>query len=187
MKRSKVSGLPAEIRKYLEAILLEKNFSGYEQVVLDVRALGEKLGVPPEDLPSKSAIHRFGSDLERRLQATKAATEAAVALNASAPDDEAQLSGAVLSMIQTDVFNIILKLREADDADPVKRAKLLSAVGKDMATSGRAQIDLKRFKSEVNAKLKTTADAVAKMARKGGMSKALEAEMRNRILGIATT
>ena len=92
----------------------------------------------------------------------------------------------LLSMIQTDVFNIILKLREADDADPVKRAKLLSAVAKDMATAGRAQVDLKRFQSEVRAKLKSAADAVAKIASKGGLTKAAVNEIRNQILGVST-
>ena len=177
-RRSKIATLPAEVRKWLEKALADKGYAGYELLEAELKRLGYQI--------SRSSIQRFGSDLERRLSATKAATEAAVALNSAAPDDEAQLSGAVLSMIQTDVFNIILKLREADDADPVKRAKLLSAVAKDMATAGRAQVDLKRFQSEVRAKLKSAADAVAKIASKGGLTKAAVNEIRNQILGVST-
>ena len=185
-RRSKLALLPESVREFVRATLLARNFSQYDALYAEVRDLGKQLGVPPSQMPSKTALYNFGSDLERRLAATKAATEAAVALNSAAPDDEAQLSGAVLSMIQTDVFNIILKLREADDADPVKRAKLLSAVAKDMATAGRAQVDLKRFQSEVRAKLKSAADAVAKIASKGGLTKAAVNEIRNQILGVST-
>jgi len=185
-KRSKIAQLPASLQEYIRATLVAKSFGQYEALLAKVRELGVKLGVRPEDLPGKTALHKFGTDLERRLAAVKAATEGAVALAAMAPDDEAQLSGAVLSMIQTDVYNIILKLREADDADPVKRAKLLSAVAKDMATASRAQINLKRFRSEVHAKLKIEADAVAKIATKGGLTKSAVNEIRSRILGVAT-
>lgn len=184
-KRSKIAQLPESLREYIRATLVAKSYSQYKALEAKVRELGEKLGIPADELPGKNALHRFGSDLERRLAAVKAATEGAVALAAAAPDDDAQLSGAVLSMIQTDVYNIILKLREADDADPVKRAKLLASVARDMATAGRAQIDLKRFKSEVHIKLKSAADAVARIASKGGLTKDAVAEIRNKILGVA--
>ncbi len=185
-KRSKLALLPESVREYVRATLISRSFSQYDALFAEVRELGRKLGVPPEDLPSKTALHNFGSDLEHRLQAVKAATEAAASIVAAAPDDEASLSTAVIGMIQTDIFNIIVKLREADDADPVNRAKLLAKVAKDVATLTRAEVNLKRYRTEVREKVKSAADAVAKIASKGGMSKALVAEMRNRILGVAS-
>ena len=176
-KRSKVKMLPPEVRKRLEKFLVDNNFSGYERLADDLAALGFPIG--------KSSLHRFGSDLERRLAAVKAATEGAIAMAAAAPDDEAQLSTAVLSMVQTDVFNIMMRLREADEGDPVKRARLLAGLAKDMATAGRAQILLKKFQSEIRTKTQAAADKVAAMAKKGGMSAGTVDMIRREILGIA--
>ncbi len=69
MKRSKVTTLPAEVKAWLDAALIQGNFSGYEQVAAELAARGCAL--------SKSAVHRYGTQLEQRLSAIKASTEAA--------------------------------------------------------------------------------------------------------------
>lgn len=177
MKRSKVAALPAEVRKYLDQALIEGNFSGYAALEADLAARGFVI--------SKSSIHRYGANLERRIQAIKASTEAAVAIQAAAPDDEDLRSGAVLSLIQTEIFEAIMKLQEAEDADPAQRMKLLSAAAKNIATMTRASVTLKRFQSEVRTKVKAAADAAMKIAKKGGISKAGADELFRVITGIA--
>ena len=140
MKRSKVSALPAEIRKYLDGVLIEGNFSGYAALEADLAARGFAI--------SKSSIHRYGANLERRIQAIKASTEAAIMINDAAPDDEDKLSGAVISMIQSEIFNTILQFQEANDAEPEQRVKLLSAAAKNVATLTRASVGRKRWQNE---------------------------------------
>jgi len=76
-RRSKIATLPAEVRKWLEKALADKGYAGYELLEAELKRLGYQIG--------RSSIQRFGSDLERRLSATKAATEAAVALNSAPP------------------------------------------------------------------------------------------------------
>jgi len=177
MKRSKVATLPAEVKRYLDAALIEGNFSGYVALEADLAARGFAI--------SKSSIHRYGAQLERRIQAIKASTEAAVAIQAAAPDDEDLRSGAVLSLIQTEIFEAIMKLQEAEDADPAQRMKLLSAAAKNIATMTRASVTLKRFQSEVRSKVRAAADAVAKIGKKGGLTKDAVDSIRREILGIA--
>ena len=182
-RRGKISQLPKEIRDWINRTLIERNFSGYEQFTADANQKLKELGY--EFTFGKSAAHRYGSQLERRIAAIKASTEAAVMIADAAPDDEDKRSGAVVSMIQTEIFETILKLQEADAADPAERVKLLSAAAKNIATLTRASVNLKRFQSEVKAKVRAVADAAAKIGRKGGLSKAGVEEIRREILGIA--
>lgn len=176
-RRSKITQLPKEVKAWLDHALIEANFAQYAQLVELLKDKGYAIG--------KSSIHRYGSNLERRIAAIKASTEAAAMIADAAPDDEDKRSGAVVSMIQSEIFDTILRLQEAEAADPAERVKLLSAAAKNIATLTRASVNLKRFQSEVRSKVRAAADAAAKIGRKGGLSKAGVEEIRREILGIA--
>lgn len=177
-KRSKVATLPAEIRKYLDRTLIDGNFSGYEALEADLAKRGFSIG--------KSSIHRYGANLERRLAAIKASTEAAVMIMDAAPDEADARSGAIVSLVQTELFNTILALQEAADADPEARVKLLSAAAKNIATLTRASVGLKKWQVEIRDKVKAVADRVSRLAKKGGFSAKTADDIRREILGIAT-
>jgi hypothetical protein len=177
-KRSKIATLPAEIRKYLDRTLIEGNFSGYEALEADLAQRGYSIG--------KSSIHRYGANLERRLAAIKASTEAAVMIMDAAPDDQDARSGAIVSLVQTELVDTIMKLQEAVDADPVARVKLLSAAAKNIAALTRASVNLKKWQVEIRDKVKAVADAAARIGRKGGLTKDAVDSIRREILGIAT-
>ena len=134
----------------------------------------------------KSSIHRYGADLERRMAAIKASTEAARAIAQAAPDDEDLRSGAVISLIQTEVFDTLMRLQEAQDpnVDAAARVKLLSAAAKNVATLTRASVNLKRWQIEIRDKVRAAAAAVEKLARKGGLSAGAVDSIRREILGI---
>ena len=136
--RSKVEQLPAAVRAWLDRVLVEKNFAGYEQLEAELAELGHKLG--------KSSLHRYGARLSRRLEAIKASTDAANAIAQAAPDDADLRSAAVMSMVQTDIFDLIVRLREVDDeTDPIKRMKVLSAVAEKIAKLSRASVNQKKW------------------------------------------
>ncbi len=177
-KRSKIATLPAEVRKWLDNALIEGNFSGYEALEAELAARGVTVG--------KSSIHRYGANLERRLQAIKASTEAAVMIMEAAPDDQDARSGAIVSLVQTELFDTIMKLQEAADADPAARVKLLSAAAKNIAALTRASVNLKKWQIEIRDKVKAVADRVARLAKKGGFSAKTADDIRREILGIAT-
>lgn len=184
-KRSKVETLPAGIKRWLDAALVEGNFAGYEALAAELKGHGYDIG--------KSSVHRYGSNLERKLAAIKASTEAARVIAEGAPDDAGHLSGAVMALIQDQVFNILVNLQELEQQDgtdgdaaaKMARAKLLSQLAKNVATLSRASVAQKKHEIEIRSRVKAAAEAVDKIAQKGGMSKAGIDEINRRILGIA--
>ena len=175
-QRSKITALPKAVRQWLDQALVEKNFAQYAQLEKLLAEKGHTIG--------KSSIHRYGANLERKLAAIKASTEAAAMIANAAPDDADLRSAAVISMIQTEVFGVLVALQEADETDPMKRAKLLSTVAKNVATLTRASVTQKKWEQEIRAKVKSVADAAAKIAKKGGLSKDAIDTIRRDILGI---
>lgn len=137
---------------------------------------------------SKSAIHRYGQKIERRYGAIRAATEAARMLTEGAADDQDARSEAVIALIQTELFESIVQLQEAEEGevDPKERVALLSKVAKNVATLSRASVNLKKFQSEVRARAQQAASNAEKIARKGGLSSDAVQALRREILGIAT-
>jgi len=178
-KPSKIRQLPDTVREQLDRELVKRGFAGYAELETWLQGLGVAIG--------KSSIHRYGANLERKLSAIKASTEAAKLIAAEAPDDADQRSGAVISMIQTEVFDLLVGLQELEDkdVDPIKRGKLLAQLAKNVATLSRASVHQKRHEIEIRAKTQATADKVAQMAKKGGLTGATVENIKREILGIA--
>jgi hypothetical protein len=177
-QRSKVSALPPEVRVWLDQALAEGNFSGYEQLSAALKERGFSIG--------KSSIHRYGTQLERKLEAIRASTHAAAAIAKAAPDDADLRSAAVISLVQTEIFDQMVALREADEEkNPAKRMKLLSAVAANIAKLSRASVNQKKHEIEIRGKAEAAADRVARLAKKGGLSAPTVETIKREILGIA--
>lgn len=179
-RRDKISQLPAALRADIERLLLASGFSGYEALeayILD--AHGVAIG--------KSSLHRYGSALQRKLDAIRASTEAARLIAEAAPDDADQRSAAVISLVQSAMFEALINLQDAegDDIDPGERVKLLGQAARAMAEASRASIGQKKWADEVRGKAEMAAKAVSAIAKKGGLSKESVDEMRRQVLGIA--
>lgn len=184
-RKSTISRLPVEVKAFIEGHLAEGRLTLDELIA----ALRERF--PSHDgageLPSRAAVHRYGQKLERRLSAIRASTEAAKLIQAQAGDDEDARSEALTALVQTELFEAILSLQEADDpeADPGERVVLLSKAAKDIATLTRASYGLKKFQTEVRQRAETAAANVEKIAKKGGLSAESVDQLRREILGIA--
>ena len=165
-RRSTIEKLPEDVRRWLERALTESGFSGYNELESLLRERGYVI--------SKSAIHP--------------ATEAARMLTEGAADDQDARSEAVIALIQTELFESIVQLQEAEEGevDPKERVALLSKVAKNVATLSRASVNLKKFQSEVRARAQQAASNAEKIARKGGLSSDAVQALRREILGIAT-
>ena len=152
-RKSSISRLPAEIKSYIEAMLATGSQT-LDELIADLQGR-----FPAEanagTLPSRSAVHRYGQKLDRRLAAIKASTEAARLIQQHAGDAQDARSEALTAMVQTELFEAILMLQEADDpdADPGERVALLSKAAKNIATLTRSSINLKEFQAKVEAKL----------------------------------
>lgn len=177
-QRSKVSKLPKVVLDWLNQTLVEGNFSGYELLESELKARGYDI--------SKTAIHRHGQNLERRLAAVRASTEAARQIADAAPDDADQRSEAVISLVQTDIFNTLVMLQEvAEEEDMTKRLTVMGKAAKAIAELSRASVNNKKWQAEVKAKAMLAADAVEAVAKKGGLSEQALETIRRDILGIA--
>lgn len=177
-KRSKVLELPAAVREWLDTALAGSNFAGYEQLERELSTRGFAV--------SKSSIHRYGSQLEQKLAAIKASTEAAALIAKVAPDDADLRSSAVMSMLQTQLFEVmVLSEKLKDEGDPAKRMKLLSSLATSVAKLSRASVNQKKHEIETRGKAQSAADKVARLAKRGGLSGGTVDQIKREILGIA--
>lgn len=169
--RSKVHTLPAELKEWLDAELVRRGFGDYVQLAADLKARGAEV--------SKSALQRYGSPFEKRMAQLKMASEQARAMVDAAPDDEDALGSAVVRLAQEKIFSILMELDiDAEDVDVNKLFKSAAEIGK-------ASVAQKRWRMEVQAKVKEAAANVEKIAKKGGLSADSVQQLRREILGIA--
>lgn len=192
-RKSSIDRLDPEIKAYIQAMLASGSMT-LDELIADLQGrypAASKAG----DLPSRSAVGRYGQKLERRLSAIRASTEAAKMIQAHAGDDKDARSEALTAMVQTELFEAILALQEADEigedgerVDPGERVALLSKAAKNIATLTRSSINLKEFQAKVEEALrkKLMEEQRAKleaMPNKGGVTADTKAAIRE-ALGI---
>lgn len=159
-RKSTVQQLSPEIRSYLERRIVEGRLT-LDELIADLQ---DKF--PDEAAPSRSAVHRYGKKLERKLSAIKASTEAAKLIAESAPDQADLRSAAVISLVQSELFEAMVSLQEAEEeSDAGARVKLLSQAAKAIAEVSRASVVQKRWQDEVAEKLAKIEEAMQDDAR----------------------
>ena len=177
--RSKVLTLPPELKEWLDAQPIRGGFSDYVQLAADLKARGESV--------SKSALHRYGSQFEKRMAQLKMSNEQARALVDASPDDEDKLGAAVIRLTQDRIFQLLVDLEI--DPESVDVNKLF----KNAAEIGKASVTQKKFTMEARAAIEDAArkkvleEQRAKleaMPTKGGVTAETKAAIRE-ALGIA--
>lgn len=183
-RASAIDGLAPADRDWLNRQFTDKGFCGYEEIAALLAERGYSV--------SKSSVHRYGQKLERKLAAVQASTQAALLIAQAAPDDADQRSNAVLSLIQTEIFNALVDFQDATDADaenvmsPADRLTLLAKAGKGIADLSKASVNQKKWQIEVMEKAQKAAEAVESIVKKGGLSQSAADEIKRQILGIAS-
>lgn len=168
--RSKVAGLPKNVKAWLDKALAENGFSEYESLAAELSAQGFSI--------SKSALHRYGQDFESKLSALRMASEQARAVVAAAPDEEGSVNEALMRFVQEHLFKMLMAEDEGK-FDPYKMAKAVAELGK-------ASVVQKKWQAEWREKAEAAASRVEKIAKKGGMSQSTVDEIRREILGMAS-
>jgi hypothetical protein len=169
--RSKVEQLPEEVRQELEQRLIKSGFSGYEQWAAWLQEQGFEI--------SKSSLHRWGSSFEDRCAALRAATQQAKAIVAATPDDEGDMTEALMRLMQERLFTALVDL----EVDPKKVN--LASLAKALAPIARASIAQKKYASEVRERARAVVEAVDRIASSGGLTADGAATLRAQILGIS--
>jgi Trp operon repressor len=193
-RKSSIDRLDPEIKAYIQAMLASGSVT-LDELIQDLRARYPAASTAG-DLPSRSAVGRYGQKLERRLAAIRASTEAAKIIQANAGDDKDARSEALTAMVQTELFEAILSLQEADEVgedgervDPGQRVALLSKAAKNIATLTRSSINLKEFQAKVEeaTRKKLLAEQEANLqevAKAQGMDETQVDFWRRKFLGI---
>lgn len=176
---SKIDQLSEEVRRELEERIIAAGFGDY---VEHARWLRDEHG----QSISKTTIGSYGQKLERRLAAVKASTEAARLIAAAAPDDADERSNAIISLVQTEMFEALLCLQEAtdDDLDPGERVAIISNAAKHVATLSRASVNRHKWAVEIRAKVEAAAADVRKLAAGAGVSEETLAAIDARLQGV---
>ncbi len=129
--RSKIAQLPGEVRAELDRRLVEGAFGGYDDLAAWMAEAGFEI--------SRSAIHRHGQELERRIDAIRIATEQAQTLVTHSPDDQGAVADAVLRMAQERIFQVLMAGGEGADLKQLSAATRALAESVRAATSVRAE------------------------------------------------
>ncbi len=178
-KPSAIDQLNAEDKAWLDARFRDQGFCGYVEIAELLAERGYNV--------SKSSVHRYGQKLEQKLAAVQASTQAAIMISEAAPDDADQRSAAVMSLIQTELFNSLIALQESNDPDTsaADRIALMAKCGKGIASIMQASIGQKKWMLDVRDRVEKAVQAVDSIAKKGGLSAEAVAAIRKEILGIA--
>lgn len=176
--RSSIATLPENLRHELERKLAENGFANYTELTEWLNSQGFQI--------SRSAVHRYGQQVERRFAAIKASTEAARLIAEGAADEGDTRSEALVAMVQTELFEAMLEISEMEDLTAVDRFSMVAKASKNIATLTSASTRLKEYQNKVKSRAQAAADEVAKAVKKGGLSDETADEIRRQILGIAT-
>jgi len=188
-RKSSIDRLSDDVKTHIEKRLAERRLT-LDELIAELRE-----AFPDEaaenNLPSRSAVGRYGQKLERRLAAIRASTEAAKIIQANAGDDKDARSEALTALIQTELFEAILDMQEAnsEEMDSAERVGVLSTAAKNIATLTRSSVNLKKFQAEVEEAardklLKEQEANLQKEAKSMGMDEDQVDFWRRKVLGI---
>lgn len=171
MKKSKITGLPAEVKKWLDTALVDGNFSDYTALSEAIKAKGYDI--------SKSSIHRYGSQFEERLSALKLITEQARVIVSQNPDDDDALNQALIKLTQEKLFGVLMSI----DVDPAKID--IAELTRSIAGLGKTSLSAKKHAMQARREAKIeAANAAVKTGEKLGLSAEQLQEIRESIYAI---
>lgn len=178
---SKIDQLPLEVREELDRRLIANGFGGCV-------ALSDWLGELGFEI-SKTAVGERNQRLKRRLSAITASTEAMKQVAAAAPDDADERSNAIISLLQTDMFEALVEFQEAaaldsEEVTPAERISLYSKAAKNIASLTRAAVARNKWASEVRGKLDAARAEVKQLATGAGVSEETLAAIDLRLQGV---
>lgn len=157
---SAIDNLDPDQRQALERELIRRNFKDYAGLVAWAAEYGLEI--------SRSSAHRYGQKIQRKLNAVKASTDAARLIAEAAPDDADLRSAAVISMVQSELFEVLLNLQEAEATDdPQQRVELMAKAARGVADLSRASVGQKKWQQQVAVKFGAKLDQLEAKAAAG--------------------
>lgn len=173
-ERSKiVTMLPKRLRESLDQKLIDGSFSHYRELEGWLADQGFAI--------SRSAIQRYGSEFEQRVQAIALASSQAEAIAKAAPDRANSMTDALTRLVQERLFGLLVETENLSEKDLPRYARAIA----DLA---RASIAQKRWSEEMTERLRAqkhaAAERIAAEETTGGLSPEAAETIRSILLGI---
>jgi hypothetical protein len=137
--------LSPDERDRVEREIIQRNFKDFDGLEVWLKDMGFEI--------SRSCAYRHATKLKRRLQAVKDSTQAAKMIADAAPDDADLRSAAVISLVQTELFDVMVTLQEADMAEPAERVELLKSAAKSVLDMTKASVLQKQWQKTLEDKV----------------------------------
>ena len=181
----KIAKLPPEIRDWLRHTLIERAHGDISGVTDELQEMLKTAGIAM--YIGRSAVGAESQRIKRAQEAIRATTEAAKLIAETAGDDGDSRSEAAMALVQSEVFELLLRVRESADeeANPVERLAVMNEAALGLSRLSRARVNQARWAAEVRERARAAADAVTTIAKTGGLSSGQVNEIRAQILGIA--
>lgn len=186
-KPSTVELIPAEIKAQLQAWLQDPKITQEEATSRANQLLA--LADHPERL-SKSSVNRYAVKMEEvgaRLRQSREVAQMYIAQVGAAPQGQTGLL--INEMLRSMAFELSLKIQDAELNDPEAMSATIDQIKALALTMQRleqsATINVKRESEIRKQALSDAADAVDKVAKKGGLTSDTVQEIRRQILGIS--
>lgn len=180
---AKIAKLPAELREWLHRTFVERAHGDIEAITVELNALMKEAGVAISI--GKSAVGAESQRVRRARESIAAATQAMQLIADTAPDDADKRGEALNALVSEGLFEALLAARESEaEEDPEARIALMNKAALASARLTTTSVRQRQHRSAVEEKARAAADAVAKIAKTGGLKADQVAEIRAQILGI---
>jgi hypothetical protein len=181
---SKIAKLPPELRQWLHRTFVERAFGDIEGITAELNDLMKQAGVAISI--GKSAVGVESQRVRRAQEAIASATRAMQTIADTAEDSADKRGEALNALVSEGLFEALLLAREAEaEEDPAARIALMNKAALASARLTTTSVRQRRWRAEVEEKVKAAAEAVDRIAAGGrGLTEAQRDEIRAQILGI---
>lgn len=180
---SKIAKLPEHVRKWLHEAIVGRAYGDTAGITAELNTMLKDAGV--EETVGTTTVNKEAQRLRQAQAALRTSVEAARMLQQDLGSGDA-LGGAAMDMVQSEVFQISMRLQEAQGMSDEDRIALIKDLSLAASRVSRARVNQDRWATEVRSRAEAAADKVARLAQKGGLKPATVQEIRRSILGIAT-
>ena len=180
---SKIEQLPEEVKGFLNAMLRDKQYS-QQEILAEVNAQLDELGLPEEEQISKSGLNRYASKMAKigkRMQETHATAEAWVAKLGEKPTGD--IGKLLINMTQTMAFELAESAMGEEEPASLGMVKELALTVQRLEKTRTDSI--KNEKEIRKAFAEEAADKAGSIAKAAGLTKQAVQTIKNEILGIA--
>jgi hypothetical protein len=168
--RSKVATLPQELRDELERRIVERAFSGYEELADWLQQQGYQI--------AEDSIQRYGARLHQKIESLEQSAQQAKAIASAAPEARATIVDATIELLNERVFSALMEAEQIEQNDIVRLSRTVGDLS-------RISIARQRWAGEVRSRLEQHKQAARESRAKAERVEAFDA-VRNALFAVKT-